>query len=96
MPTELTRLPLENVTQRLPPGWGIGTLGIEKTFIFHDFREAFGFVTRVALLAERMNHHPSIRCDYRVVELGLITHDVKGFTDLDLQMAAAIQEFSQS
>jgi 4a-hydroxytetrahydrobiopterin dehydratase len=96
MSTELTRLPLDEVTQQLPPGWGIGTLGIEKTFIFADFREAFGFITRVALLAERMNHHPVIRCDYRVVELGLITHDAKGFTELDLQMAAAIQEFSPS
>jgi 4a-hydroxytetrahydrobiopterin dehydratase len=84
-------LPLPDVLARLPEGWGVGTLGIERTWIFTDFREAFAFMTRVALLAERHDHHPVMRCDYRVVEIGLITHDAKGITERDLELAAAIQ-----
>jgi 4a-hydroxytetrahydrobiopterin dehydratase len=60
---------------------------IAKTFVFHTFNEAFGFMTRVAMRAERVNHHPEWRNVYRTVEVVLTTHDVGGLTSLDIDLA---------
>jgi 4a-hydroxytetrahydrobiopterin dehydratase len=63
-------------------GWRMveGRDAIAKTFVFRDFVEAFGFMTRAALAAERMNHHPEWRNVYRTVEVTLSTHDAGGLT----------------
>ncbi|PIT00148.1 pterin-4-alpha-carbinolamine dehydratase [Bradyrhizobium nitroreducens] len=70
-------------------GWSEvqGRDAIGKTFIFKDFNEAFGFMSRVALVAEKMDHHPEWRNVYKTVEVVLSTHDAGGVTALDVALA---------
>lgn len=66
---------------------------LHKEFVFRDFREAFAFMTKVALLAEKLNHHPSWKNVYNKVEISLNTHDAGDIvTDQDRAMAKAIDE----
>ncbi|ANN67443.1 4a-hydroxytetrahydrobiopterin dehydratase [Bordetella bronchialis] len=60
---------------------------IAKTFVFGDFSAAFAFMARVALMAEKMDHHPEWSNIYNRVEVTLSTHDAGGVTSLDVQMA---------
>ena len=62
-----------------------GRDAISKTFKFADFNAAFGFMTRVALLAERMNHHPEWANVWNRVEVTLLTHDSGGLTQRDIE-----------
>ena len=63
---------------------------LQRNFLFDDFVEAFGFMTRVALLAEHRNHHPEWSNVYNRVSITLTTHDTGGLSDLDIDMAQAI------
>jgi 4a-hydroxytetrahydrobiopterin dehydratase len=63
---------------------------IAKKFVFADFNEAFGFMARVALVAEKMGHHPEWFNVYKTVEVTLSTHDVSGVTELDVELAMAM------
>lgn len=78
------------------PGWTEvrggeqGRDAIGKTFVFKDFNEAFGFMTRTALIAEKMDHHPEWRNVYKTVEVVLSTHDAGGVTALDIALARAM------
>jgi 4a-hydroxytetrahydrobiopterin dehydratase len=65
---------------------------IRKTFHFADFSEAFAFMTRVALIAEKMDHHPEWLNIYNRVEVVLATHTVEGVTNLDTKLAHAIDQ----
>ncbi|MEM8950711.1 MAG: 4a-hydroxytetrahydrobiopterin dehydratase [Pseudomonadota bacterium] len=67
---------------------------IAKTFTFKNFNQAFGFMTRSALLAERMDHHPEWFNVYKTVEVTLTTHDAEGFTELDVRMAKAMNRYA--
>jgi len=69
---------------------------IHKQFRFKDFSAAFGFMTRAAMLAEQMNHHPEWSNTYNKVDVTLTTHDAGGVTELDFRMAAAMNGFYQS
>ena len=71
-------------------GWSEveGRDAIAKTFRFKTFNQAFGFMTRVALKAEQMNHHPEWINVYNRVEVTLATHDAGGVTELDVKLAA--------
>ena len=73
-------------------GWSEvqGRDAIGKTFIFKDFNQAFGFMSRVALVAEKMDHHPEWRNVYKTVEVVLSTHDAGGVTALDVALAKAM------
>jgi 4a-hydroxytetrahydrobiopterin dehydratase len=73
-------------------GWRLveGREAIGKRFVFRDFSEAFGWMTRVALLAETMDHHPEWSNVHRTVEVTLATHDVGGLTELDVRLARAM------
>ena len=73
-------------------GWteAVDRDAITKTFTFGDFNEAFGFMVRVALAAEKADHHPEWRNVYRTVEVVLTTHDAGGVTDKDIALAAAM------
>jgi len=73
-------------------GWAevAGRDAITKTFIFKDFNQAFGFMTRVALVAEKNDHHPEWRNVYKTVEVVLATHDSGGVTNLDVELAKAM------
>ena len=75
-------------------GWGEvgGRDAISKKFVFADFNEAFGFMTRAALIAEKMDHHPEWFNVYKTVEVTLSTHDAGGLTERDIQLAAAMDK----
>ncbi|GAA0785642.1 4a-hydroxytetrahydrobiopterin dehydratase [Roseibium denhamense] len=72
-----------------------GREAIQKSFKFQDFTEAFAFMTRVALIAEKMDHHPEWSNVYRTVDITLATHDVGGISVLDLKLAAEIDRIAQ-
>ena len=76
------------ISTRLP-GWHLvdGRDALTKTYMFKDFNAAFGFMTRVALAAERMNHHPEWLNVWSRVEVTLSTHDAGGLTERDLKLA---------
>lgn len=69
---------------------------ILRNFVFQDFNEAFGFMTRVALLAEKMDHHPEWFNVYNKVDVTLSTHDAGGVTDNDIQMAIAMDTYAKT
>jgi 4a-hydroxytetrahydrobiopterin dehydratase len=67
---------------------------ITKTFVFTNFVEAFGFMTRAALHAEKLNHHPEWFNVYKTVEVTLSTHDAGGLTDLDISLAKRMDKLA--
>ncbi|MFT5342792.1 MAG: 4a-hydroxytetrahydrobiopterin dehydratase [Paracoccaceae bacterium] len=73
----------------LANGWDMvdGRDAIRKTFVFRNFIEAFGWMTRIALWAEKWNHHPEWDNVYRTVNVVLSTHDVDGLSPLDIKLA---------
>lgn len=72
------------------PKWELGEDRIKRSFKFENFVEAFGWMSSVALIAERMNHHPEWRNVWATVEVELSTHDAGGLTELDMKLAAAM------
>jgi 4a-hydroxytetrahydrobiopterin dehydratase len=76
------------------PGWAISAdgKGIEKNYAFKDFVEAFGFMCRVALHAEKTNHHPEWFNVYNKVNVKLSTHDAGGITDKDIKLAGLMEK----
>jgi 4a-hydroxytetrahydrobiopterin dehydratase len=86
--TRPAKLPVDAVLAQLS-GWSAaeGREAIVKTFKFKDFNEAFGFMTRIALAAEKLDHHPEWFNVYNRVEVLLATHDADGVTELDLTLA---------
>lgn len=79
-------------------GWVMtnGGKAIEKTFIFLNFNAAFGFMSRAALKAEVLDHHPEWFNVYNKVEVRLTTHDVDGLTVLDMKLADAMDAMALS
>src|ERR1044071_9732015 len=77
-------------------GWSevSGRDAISRKFVFKDFNQAFGFMTRAALFAEKMDHHPEWFNVYKTVEVTLSTHDAGGVTELDVQLAAAMDRIA--
>jgi 4a-hydroxytetrahydrobiopterin dehydratase len=67
---------------------------ISKKFVFADFNAAFGFMTRAALIAEKMDHHPEWFNVYKTVEVTLSTHDAGGVTDKDITLATAMDKLA--
>ena len=76
------------------PGWAKveGRDAITRTYKFKDFNEAFGFMTRVALMADKLDHHPEWFNVYNRVEVTLATHDADGVTALDVELASFMDE----
>src|SRR5579863_5510742 len=72
-----------------------GRDAITRKFQFKDFNEAFAFMTRVAMLAEKMDHHPEWFNVYKTVDVTLSTHDAGGVTENDVRMAKAMETFAQ-
>ena len=77
-------------------GWSEveGRDAISKTFTFRDFNHAFGFMTRAALVAEKMDHHPEWFNVYKKVEVTLSTHDAGGVTERDVRLAEAMDRIA--
>lgn len=73
-----------------------GRDAIQKEFLFKDFNQAFGFMTRVALKAEKMDHHPEWFNVYNKVQITLSTHDCSGLSDNDVQLANFIETAAES
>ena len=73
-----------------PDGWTLDGDTLHRELEFADFSEAFGFMTRVALLAESRNHHPDWSNSWNKVTIDLTTHDAGGLTDNDADLAEAI------
>lgn len=67
---------------------------IRQSFKFHDFNAAFAFMTRIAMAAEKLDHHPEWSNVYNKVEITLTTHSAKGLTDLDVRMAKLINTYA--
>ncbi len=73
-----------------------GRDAIQRNFVFKDFNQAFGFMSRVALLAEKMDHHPEWFNVYKTVDVTLATHDAGGVTEKDIAMAKAMEEYARA
>lgn len=78
------------------PQWTLvdGRDAIARRFTFRDFNAAFGFMTRVALIAEKMNHHPEWSNVWNRVDVTLSTHDAGGLTDRDVTLAEAMDKLA--
>lgn len=77
-------------------GWSLFNGKLCKEFIFKDFNEAFGFMSKVALEAEKMNHHPEWFNVYNKVRIELVTHDINGISNYDVTLARKIEKRYES
>jgi 4a-hydroxytetrahydrobiopterin dehydratase len=77
-------------------GWAVaeGRDAIQKRFAFPDFNAAFGWMTRVALIAEQMDHHPEWFNVHRIVDVTLSTHDARGLTRRDIELAQRMDQLA--
>jgi len=77
-------------------GWSQvpGRDAITRKFVFADFNEAFGFMARAALVAEKLDHHPEWFNVYKTVEVTLSTHDAGGLTERDIELAEAMDKLA--
>jgi 4a-hydroxytetrahydrobiopterin dehydratase len=82
----------------VPEGWNLedGGKALVRTFKFKDFSEAFGFLTRVALHAEKADHHPEFTSVWNRVDFHLTSHDADGVTERDVKLAEAINGLVQA
>ena len=76
------------------PGWSVEDGKLHREFRFRDFGAAFGFMTRVALVAEKRDHHPEWKNVYSRVTVDLVTHDAGGVTRLDVDLARTMNELA--
>ena len=97
MAEKLTGSTRKSVLAKLD-GWSEveGRDAISKKFAFKDFNEAFGFMARVALIAEKLDHHPEWFNVYNRVEVTLATHDAGGVTERDLKLAEAMDRLAKA
>jgi 4a-hydroxytetrahydrobiopterin dehydratase len=88
----------EHLAPLLAAGWQVteGRDAIRKSYTFANFVEAFGFMTRAALHAEKLDHHPEWFNVYKTVDVTLSTHDAGGLTELDVKMASRMDRLAGS
>jgi 4a-hydroxytetrahydrobiopterin dehydratase len=91
-------LDADDVARRMATlaGWTLEDHKLHRDFVFTDFVEAFGFMARVALVAERMNHHPEWRNVWSRVSVDLTTHDAGGLTAKDFALAEAMDRLAHT
>ena len=89
-------LPKDFDYQGAVPGWDVDSSGdrIRREFIFKDFKEAFAFMMLCAQYADEMDHHPDWKNSWNKVSVQLSTHSVGGLTNLDIQLALAMDDFA--
>jgi 4a-hydroxytetrahydrobiopterin dehydratase len=94
---EYRKLSQSEITQEVGKldGWEVVNGKINKTFEFDDFVQAFGFMTKVAMNAEKMNHHPEWFNVYNRVRIELVTHDVSGISNYDIALAKIIDTIAK-
>jgi 4a-hydroxytetrahydrobiopterin dehydratase len=90
-------LPEDQVRERLKglAGWALEGNTLRKTYRFKNFVEAFAFAAKVALIAEKLGHHPDLLVQYGRVQVSTYSHDVGGVTDRDLELARRVEEASR-
>ena len=95
MAQKLTGQARTNALSKLS-GWSevSGRDAISRKFVFKDFNAAFGFMTRAALIAEKMDHHPEWFNVYKTVDVTLSTHDAGGVTELDIKLATEMDRLA--
>jgi 4a-hydroxytetrahydrobiopterin dehydratase len=95
MPQKLDDAARKGLASKLP-GWRMaeGRDAIQRTFKFKDFSEAFGFMARCALVAEKMDHHPEWANVWNCVDVTLATHSAGGLTELDVKLAEAMDRIA--
>lgn len=79
---------------RTLPHWALVDGKLHRELRFHDFSQAFGFMARVALVAEKLDHHPDWSNVWNRVSVSLVTHDAGGVTRLDVELARAIDQIA--
>ena len=94
----MQRLSADEVAEHMKslPNWEQRGERLVRTFRFPDFVGAFGWMTRVALVAEKMNHHPEWRNVYDTIDVELTTHDAGGLTVNDVRLAAEMDRLGKS
>lgn len=99
MPTKLSSEERNSdLAKVLDSGWKMDESGrdaIKKTYAFKDFNEAFGFMTRIAIKADKMDHHPEWFNVYNRVEVTLSTHDCSGLSQNDIKLAQFMDQVGQ-
>jgi 4a-hydroxytetrahydrobiopterin dehydratase len=93
MTTKLTEVELGAHMAQLA-GWSLENGKLHKKFQFADFVTAFGFITKVAIVAEKMDHHPELYNVYNRVTIDLTTHDAGGISIKDIELAKQIDSLS--
>jgi 4a-hydroxytetrahydrobiopterin dehydratase len=95
MAQKLDEAARKGLAQRLP-SWRMADArdAIQRTFTFKDFSEAFGFMARAALAAEKMDHHPEWTNVWNRVDVTLSTHDAGGLTERDVKLAEAMDKLA--
>ena len=94
MMEKLTPQQIELALERITD-WRLDSDAILRHFVFQDFSQAFAVMTRIALIAEKLGHHPEWRNVYNRLEIRLTTHDVGGLSELDFRMAKAIDQYAE-
>lgn len=96
MSDDYQKLSEEQVKQELSKlnGWKVEDGKLSRTIEFKDFNEAFGFMTRVAMEVEKLNHHPEWFNVYNKVKIDLVTHDVDGLSNYDIKLASIINKLA--
>lgn len=91
------KLPEKEIREQVAKldGWHVVGGKLNKTFEFDDFVQAFGFMARVAMKAEKMNHHPEWFNVYNRVRIDLVTHDVDGISNYDIKLAKTIDRVAK-
>jgi 4a-hydroxytetrahydrobiopterin dehydratase len=90
--TKLSQAQIQDAIATLN-GWSLVNGKLHKTFKFKDFTEAFGFMSKVAIAAEKMDHHPEWSNVYNTVKIDLVTHDAGGISQRDIDLAKIINGF---
>lgn len=88
----------DEIESRLPTilGWALVEGKLRRTFEFPDFVAAFGFMSQVAIVAEKIDHHPEWSNVYNRVEVDLTTHDAGGVTELDFELAGRMNRIADA
>ena len=92
-PTKLSEKQIDNALAALP-GWSLRDGKLHRELRFRDFSAAFGFMTRVALAAEKRDHHPEWSNVWNRVSIDLVTHESNGITERDVALAQVISELA--
>jgi len=93
----LAKLTEEQIKKELVnlPGWSVVNGKLHKDFVFADFIEAFGFMSRAAIHIEKMNHHPEWFNVYNKIKVELVTHDAGGITQNDINLAKTLNSLAK-